>query len=327
MTMKKAFLFISCMSLFCFGFYSEIGYGSFKNKEYKVSYRTKDGMFDGAYVSYFLHGKKEQKRAEGQFLCNQRIGKWSFWDSTGKLLVVREYKNDFEFKQIFPKSHSKGKNPIVFSLSRNGDGCYSSFEFDQNDIVMSKRVWRYISFNDTLPVFKDNELWKQLITAAKSGNLSAYSSENDEFTSKVGQYNAAFNSADSNSEILGYKIKEDWYFDKDRKTSEKGIIGICPVIGTRGKDSTDVCWFYFSDIRRMLASIPVNISSYPKAIENLDDVFFFRCFRSVIYKETNVKNQSFSDYCRTNAAFTQESLRTDIELIEAEHELWAKYPR
>ena len=40
------------------------------------------------------------KKAEGTYLNNQKIGTWNIWDTTGKLISQREYKNSFDFKII-----------------------------------------------------------------------------------------------------------------------------------------------------------------------------------------------------------------------------------
>src|ERR1700722_13407628 len=62
-------------------------------------YYVLDGMLDNKYESYYYNGKK---KAEGEFFDNMRIGKWSVWDSTGKLCIQRVYSNAFDYKTIVP---------------------------------------------------------------------------------------------------------------------------------------------------------------------------------------------------------------------------------
>lgn len=302
---------------------------SFSDGKYTVNYETKDGMFDGYYISYYRNGIK---KAEGNFVANQRYGKWKVWDSiTGKLLVVREYKNGYEFKQIFPNENKNEKDPKPI-LTRNEIGIYPYEGITEKDVVYLKRTWRFISRIESSPIFKDDIFFNALLDAVVSGKIQAYGTADDEFRTKLGKDEITRFSDTLRTKIIGYKIKEDFFFDSKRRTSEKRIIGICPVMQSafNEKDSVDVCWFYFPEIRNIMNAIKVEYSNCSLNVKTLDDLFFFHCFPSVIYKESNVKDLELKDYFEMNDLHYQEKLakmqlQIEIELIETEHDLWIQF--
>lgn len=298
--------------------------GSFTDGKIKADFKTKDGMFDGAYVSYYANGTK---KAEGQFVHNTRWGKWSVWDSAGNLLVKRDYKNLFEYEQLFPES-SHAKVIAISALIRNEANVYGYFKFEGKDVVVSKRLWRYIPINETSEIFKDDVLFNSLMDSALGGKIPAYDPVSDEFTKKMDLAMLDRYTDSLRRKILGYRIKEDWFFDKVRETSEKRIVGICPVMQNihDPKDSVDVCWFYFPQLRNTLNAIKLEKVKHGSEIRTLDDLFFFRYFSGVVYKETNIKNLELREYCAPET-LAHAQLRIEIELIEREHDLWIKYSR
>ena len=324
--MKRTFtlfpLFPLLTVLLISGFVSEIDKGIFTDGKIKVNFKSKDGMFDGSYVSYYSNGIK---KAEGQFVHNTRYGKWSVWDSTGNLLVKRDYKNLFEYDQLFPESRSKISSPF---LIRNEAGLYPYFIFEGRDVVVSKRTWRYIPNTESSPIFKDDVFFNALLDSALGGKIQAYSPVSDEFTVKMEKETLDLYFDSLRGKILGYRIKEDWFFDNKRETSEKRIIGICPVMQNvlKENDSIDVCWFYFPMIRNTLNAIKLEKVKHGSDIRTLDDIFYFRYFPSVIYKETNIRNLELKEYCAPET-LSHAQLRIEIELIEKEHDLWVKYSR
>lgn len=326
--MRKLIFFIPlCVILLSEAFVGPDGKNVFENKRYKAIFNMKAGMFNGKYVSFYANGTR---RAEGQFLDNMRNGIWSVWDSTGKLLVKREYKNGFEYKTLYPEVHVKANVPPVYALTRNNAGFYSYFDFKQPDVVYSKRVWREIMKDDESSFFGNDDLYHALVDSIGRGKISIYDPSSDELKEKIegGALKKIMDTA--GKEIIGFKIKEDWFFDKLRKTSEKRIITICPIVCKKNLPadndddfSFDMGWLYFPALRNTMNVLDLFPGNYPSAIKTTDDLFFFRYFPSAIYKESNVKNQLISDYAK-GSAIQQEDMRIEIELIETEHDLWVK---
>lgn len=284
----------------------------------KCIYHKLDGRIDGKYTSYYKNGKM---KADGNFKNNYRDGKWTLWDSTGEMLTCRDYKTPFSFELIFSKKLSDtieetGVNK--YSLNYNKDGYIDYFTLQEKKVVMSKRVWRFIPIENNPLLFENNILQKIISANIATGNITAYSTNDDEFMIPLKPDEIKTNG----DNIIGFKIKEDWFFDKDRMVSESRIIGICPVSSDSLKNSTrDLYWLYFPEIRKYLAGEKLKGNAIPEGITNCDDLFFFRYFSSGIYKESNVYDRKISDY-KFGDDINKEAERIEINIIEMEHELW-----
>ena len=63
-------------------------------------------------------------------------------------------------------------------------------------------------------------------------------------------------------DVKKYRIKEEWFFDKQRSVMEVRIIGICPVIDRKNEDGvytgeTSLFWVYFPEARQILSKAEV----------------------------------------------------------------------
>jgi antitoxin component YwqK of YwqJK toxin-antitoxin module len=325
--MRKIFFILPVALFICAAFVGPDGKNHFEGKRFKADFNMKQGMLNGKYVSYYSNGVK---RAEGQFQNNMRAGLWSVWDSTGKLLTKREYKNGFECKILYPEVSVKGNLQPVYTLTRNGAGLYSYFNFQQKDVVVSKRIWREAMKDDESSFFGNDDLYHALVDSIVKGKISIYDPSSDELTLKISGDALKKIMDTTGKEIIGFKIKEDWFYDNRRNISEKRIISICPVVCKKNLPadndddfSFDMGWFYFPALRNTMNVLDLYAGNYPSTLKTVDDIFFFRYFPSTICKESNVKNQLISDYAK-GSAIQLEDERIEVELIEMEHDLWVK---
>lgn len=285
-----------------------------------------DGIWNGHYISYYKNGKK---KAEGDMKSNQRCGTWTVWDSTGLKRVERLYRNNFDFDI---KSEFDGKGiPLTvtagakYKLENSTDGFIEYFPLNEKMIMCTKRVWRTIeAVPQNNKIFKENKLFNTLYAKIVSGELKAYAPRSDEFTIGMDSKFFVDNMDTADTKIAGYRIKEDWVYDADRKVSEKRIIGICPMekLMSAGSEPRPICWLYFPEVRKILASINVGDASLPYNINTMDDIFFFRYFSSTIYKQNNIENTELKDYCTTQEELKKESVRIENEMLEMEHNVW-----
>jgi gliding motility associated protien GldN len=128
-------------------------------------------------------------------------------------------------------------------------------------------------------------------------------------------------------DIVGYKLKEEWIWDKQRAQSYKRIIGIAPMVikktasGQSGSTAQELCWFYYPEARHLLKNYdsynPMNIA----ATRSFAEIFELRLFSSYIIKEFNVYDREINDYARGLDAIA-ESERIKEELFILEHDLW-----
>jgi hypothetical protein len=125
----------------------------------------------------------------------------------------------------------------------------------------------------------------------------------------------------STSDIVGYRIKEDWFYNYSWQLSETRIIAICPIIKRKDTgDLMDAFWIYYPELRNIFASEKIEIAG-EKNISSLEDIFMFRRFNSTIYKESNIYNKKIADYV-TDKSVKELVERIEIELLDLEHDAW-----
>lgn len=232
---------------------------------------------------------------------------------------------------------------------------------NESNVSWSRRVWRVIDVREkmNLPFYFPEEPhnnWRNLTTvlfdALKAGTITAYDamSPTDEFVVPLTYADImkrleradsmrlqrpyppyeyfdtvvmkTFNAAD----IKRFRIKEDWFFDKQRSVMEVRIIGICPVRDDfdanavfRGNDP--LFWVYYPEARPVLAKAEVFNFKNGAERRSYDDIFSKRLFASYVYKEENVFDRKITDYSQGIDALL-ESDRIKRELIDFEEQLW-----
>ena len=127
-------------------------------------------------------------------------------------------------------------------------------------------------------------------------------------------------------DVVKYRVKEEWIFDKERSSMDVRIIAIAPITKLRSSDGIEVgeipmFWVYYPAVRDMLASTEMFNWKNSSAKLSFDDFFIMRLFASYIYKEDNVYDQRIQDY-KTGKAALHESERIKHKLIDFEQALW-----
>lgn len=311
--MNKFLLFVFAIFSLSFGTKREVKH--FTSPEYNASYESMNGKFDGKYTSYYPNGKK---KAEGTFKSNYRIGMWTVWDESGRPIIKRKYSDPFTFERITPPL-PKDKPIQLFNVPRykieyNPDGYISYFDLKERMVFWATRIWRNLEPNDNPEIFENNRLFKLLNSIIIEGKLTVYDTTTDEFRKEFKE------DLDTTSyQILGFKIKEDTFFDIDRFVMESRIIGICPVVINSNNDTIDLYWVYYPTIRKILSK--ETIQTPDPRINSLDDLFFYRYFSGQIYKQSNVYDKAIADY-KKGKEIKEEAEKIEISLIETEHDIW-----
>ena len=113
-------------------------------------------------------------------------------------------------------------------------------------------------------------------------------------------------------DIIGVRIKEDFFFDKNRKLSETRILGLAPIyIDSTTNIKKEICWFYYPEIRKIFVQI-----KEPQLNTNLEKLLSERNFYGEIYKAAD-RFDRMDDDDRRN-----ELKSLDIELLMTEHDIW-----
>ena len=130
------------------------------------------------------------------------------------------------------------------------------------------------------------------------------------------------------SDIKKWRLKEQWFFDKQRSVMDVRIIGLCPIADDRnedgeltGKDNM-LCWFYFPEVRNVLRNaLAFNLVKNEAENRTFEDVFMKRMFNSTIVKEANVYDREINQYMIGLDALL-EAERIKAEIFNIEHDLW-----
>lgn len=253
---------------------------------------------------------------------------------------------------VYVKEHYPYRNVIAPAFLREAD------------VMWSKKIWRVIDLKEKMnlafayPASKSMKDRKSLIDvlfdAVEEGSLTAYQTLDDEFTMPItkeelekvggaGIDSTTYTLPDppylvmdtvivrefSRDKVVGYRVKEEWFFDKQRSVMDVRIIGLAPVIyevdekgnQREGAKKVPIFWIYFPEARRILANAECFNPHNDAERRTYDDIFQKRMFSSYIMKESNVYDRRIEDYRQgMDALVESERIKTDITNFE--HDLW-----
>lgn len=239
---------------------------------------------------------------------------------------------------------------------------------DERDILWSKTVWETIDLDERVnfPLYYPTDtnqigstrraLYDVLVSNIRNGNITevyadSYFTEKRQLSdigaalSKVDttdlgieQYNAGetidpqfINRRDiSSADIMQYRIRGLWYFDKRQAELKYRIIGIAPVapdvnfIDSDEPALIELFWVWFPDARQVLHDNLVFNQRNTSQPISFDHLLNSRRFNAVIYAEDNIHgDRSVNDYITENA-FMQlmESERIKESIRDFEQDMW-----
>ena len=130
----------------------------------------------------------------------------------------------------------------------------------------------------------------------------------------------------NSQDIVRYRIKEDWVWDRQRSQRHVRIIGIAPIIEKKDDEGNSqglapLFWLYYPECRYVFANAECYNYENDAQRRTFEEIFQKRYFSSYIVKETNVFDRSIADYAQGLDALL-ESERIKDELFTIEHDLW-----
>jgi gliding motility associated protien GldN len=130
--------------------------------------------------------------------------------------------------------------------------------------------------------------------------------------------------------IKKWRLKEEWFFDKQRSVMDVRIIGLAPLQEDRDELNPKILlgtfsplfWVWFPEARKVLINAEVfNSVKNDAERRTYDDIFWKRMFASTIVKEANVMDRDVNEYMvGLDALLEAERIKTEIFNIE--HDLW-----
>jgi gliding motility associated protien GldN len=231
-------------------------------------------------------------------------------------------------------------------------------------VMWSKRIWRVMDLSEkinlpfkypsTKSTLNRKNLMDVFVDAIKEGSLTAYGYEDDEFTMPItwdkvesrggartdtvqmtradppyDTYDTVIAREFSPDKVIGFQIKEDWFFDKQRSVMDVRIIGIAPLIFAvdeagnirEGNYRIPLFWIYYPEARKLLANAEVFNRENDAERRSFDDLFQKRFFGSYIIKESNVFDRYIVEYKQGLSALLEaEKIKSDITNFE--HDMW-----
>ena len=209
------------------------------------------------------------------------------------------------------------------------------------DVMWSERVWRTIDLTDPVnrplgpgsdssaacgPLF---EVLRFCLTTEAS--ITAYdpgpNGNDDRFTRafravQVDSLLAPLRAAD----IIGYRLNEDWIFEKQRSVLLVRIIGFAPLVEVRGEDGEyrgvrELCWLYWPECRKALAQWPVSCALPDGTRPSYEQLLATRRFSSFVWKVSNVQDWALHQVL-TGMDAVREAVRLERRLLDFERDLW-----
>lgn len=130
------------------------------------------------------------------------------------------------------------------------------------------------------------------------------------------------------NEVLGYYVKEAWYFDKSNSVVDVKTLAICPIVFRQddfGAETTryPLFWMPYEEIRPYAARMPIMTSNLNNAAnQTIDDFFRKHTFDGEIYKTTNMRNLTLAQMYPVDSIRKKEEQRVETQLKDFQDRLW-----
>ena len=279
---------------------------------------TQSGVLDGVYIQEHIPTKRVVQYAhlrEADVMWGKRV--WRTLDMREKMnhklyYPLEKLSDRLCLYDIIKYGALEEGSLTIYSL--NGLDLDDKFRFpvrpsngNVNDPEYKKRLEGFFGYAEERDSI-DND-----------GNVAIDDDGNDIKIEEITPYEAR--------EIIQYKIKEDWFFDKQRSVLDVRIIGLAPVVYSKNPLTQEIdglktlFWLYFPECRYVFQNFFVYNPENDAQRMSFDDLFWKREFSSYINKESNVFDRSVSpNYEGLDALLESEKIRNEIFLFE--HDLW-----
>lgn len=257
----------------------------------------------------------------------------------------------------------------IEDIMAEADGPIPYPHINENDILFSKMVWETIPLDERANLiyyYPETEtenrkpLFSVLIDAIKNKDITEIY-DTDDFSYKLSyeDISSKFTRTDTVDEgkvqlvmegvvdeqyiqtsrlrpidVVEYRVKGLWYFDRNAGELKYRILGIAPVaydansqlLPEDQREPTVLFWLFYPDpnVRNVLFSNYAFNEKNPRKKINFDYLFNARRFSGTIYKVDNIQDVTISEQVGENAWFQlMEAERIKENIRNMEDDLWS----
>lgn len=126
------------------------------------------------------------------------------------------------------------------------------------------------------------------------------------------------------NEVLGYYLKEVYYFDTATSDFRVQPVALCPILFRQDDDASadtryPLFWVPYGELEPYTRRMPLMASTLNNNMnESMDDYFRKRSYQGEIYKTGNPGNRAISQYTSTPEEMKAEQERIEKELLDFE---------
>jgi len=228
---------------------------------------------------------------------------------------------------------------------------------DVSNATWMREVYRYLDlnkgvnaalYNPVQPIGDRMNLYTMIFKLMANGNLTGYkyldgrevftSEFREDFKDVLERLEIPFQQNGNiftvneydipSNEVLGYYVKEVWYFDQKQSVVDVKTIAICPVVFRQddfgiGAERYPQFWIPYEDIRPYAARMPIMTSDKNNIMDKtIDDFFRLHLFDGEIYKTTNMENKILAEKYKTPEGLKQAQEEIEKELSAFDYNLW-----
>lgn len=194
---------------------------------------------------------------------------------------------------------------------------------------LMQALWEAVTIEETITAFedeKDGELRTVIPVETLLKRFNYLDTITEELPESLDTHYKVVPHLFNPAEVKQFRIKEEWYFNREQSIIDVRIVALCPVLFTVKNNEPKIIpmfWIYFPEARTPLQKVEVFNKQNNLQKMNYEEVFLKRNFSSFVYKQSNVYNRKITKHL-AGADGLLESERIYQEMRNADDD-WNEY--